>query len=120
MGRKKWEPTDEQRAQIRALAQHGIPQEEIAAFVGCDPKTLRRRCKAELAESAKGKVKLKMHAYQRAFKSDIVMMFYLKTQCGWRENMQTADADTLEGEFVFRETKKGERFEKSEHPEDDE
>lgn len=120
MGRKKWEPTDEQRIQIKALAQHCIPHDDIAAFVGVDPKTLRRRCKVELTESAKGKVKLKMHAFQRAFKSDIMAMFYLKTQCGWRENMQSESGEKLEGEFVYRETKKGERLATDEKSGDDE
>lgn len=40
-------PTAESRAQVEALAGYGIRQDEIARFLGVDPKTtVRERVKA--------------------------------------------------------------------------
>ena len=34
-------PTDKSRAEVAALYSYGIPQQEIASFIGIDTKTLR-------------------------------------------------------------------------------
>ena len=91
------EPTPETRAQVSALYSYGIPQEEIAGFIGVDAKTLRKHYRHELdtahvkAHAAVGKF-----LYQNATgatlgsgatHSDCVRaaMFWAKTRMGWRE-----------------------------------
>lgn len=46
------EPTKTSRAQVQSLATYGVPQDEIAAHVGIDPKTLRKHYRAELDAGA--------------------------------------------------------------------
>lgn len=55
-------PTQETRAEVRALASFGVPQEEIATYLDIDPKTLRKYYKDELLQS-----RLKVHARVGSF-----------------------------------------------------
>lgn len=45
---KPWEPTDFQRGQVKAWAEAGYTQEDIASRMDVDPKTLRAHCREEL------------------------------------------------------------------------
>lgn len=91
------EPTPETKAQVSALYSYGIPQEEIAGFIGIDAKTLRKHYRHELdtahvkAHAAVGKF-LYQNATGATLKegashSDCVRaaMFWAKTRMGWRE-----------------------------------
>ena len=42
MARKAFVATDAMREQVRHLAGIGVPQDDIAAVIGCAPKTLRK------------------------------------------------------------------------------
>jgi hypothetical protein len=55
-------PTAETAAEVRALSSFGVPQEEIAAYLDIDPKTLRKYYNAELMRS-----RLKVHARVGSF-----------------------------------------------------
>jgi hypothetical protein len=55
-------PTAETTAEVRALSSFGVPQEEIATYLGIDPKTLRKYYNAELMQS-----RLKVHARVGSF-----------------------------------------------------
>ena len=92
MGRRNWKPTEEQRAQVRALAHHLVPQADIAAFLDVDLKTLKKHCSEEIKAKARGLVALKQRAYLRAQEDDDVLMFYLRTQCGWSGTRADAEA----------------------------
>ena len=90
-------PTPESRAQVSALYSYGITQEEIAHFIGIDPKTLRLHYRDELDSAhIKANAKVGQFLFQNASgqtlkdgasHSDCVRaaMFWAKTRMGWRE-----------------------------------
>ena len=95
MGRKPITLTDEQRAQVEALAAY-LTQEQIADYFGIGKTTwfaiLERE--PDIAERYKrGKAKaiaaIAQGLIQQARAGDkVAAMFYLKTQAGWRETNQ--------------------------------
>ena len=95
MGRKPKTLTDEQRAQVEALAAY-LTQEQIADYFGIGKTTwfamLERE--PEISERYKrGKAKaigaVAQSLIQQARDGDkVAAMFYLKTQAGWRETSQ--------------------------------
>lgn len=106
MGRKAKELTDEQKAQVEALAAY-LTQEQIADYFGIGKTTwfamLDRE--PELSERYKrGKSRaiaaVAQGLIQQARGGDkVAAMFYLKTQAGWRETnrheLTGADGETL-------------------------
>lgn len=100
MSRRPHEPDERTRAEVSALCSFGVPQDEIAAYIGVDSKTLRKHYRAELdqseikANAAVGKF-LYQAASGRALKdgashADCVRaaMFWAKTRMKWRETSQ--------------------------------
>lgn len=91
------EPTDKTRAEVSALYSYGIPQEEIASYIGIDAKTLRKHYREELNSAhVKAHAAVGRFLYQNATgatlktgasHSDCVRaaMFWAKTRMGWRE-----------------------------------
>jgi DNA-binding transcriptional regulator YiaG len=49
MPRPRWNPTVKERGQIKMMAAFGLAQPAIAAVFGVSDRTLRTRCKNELA-----------------------------------------------------------------------
>jgi hypothetical protein len=49
MPRPRWNPTVKEREQIKMMAAYGLTQPAIAAVFGVTDRTLRTRCKTELA-----------------------------------------------------------------------
>jgi hypothetical protein len=92
MGRKAIELTEEQKAQVEALAAY-LTQEQIADYFGIGKTTWFAMMDrdAEIAERYKrGKAKaigsIAQSLIQQARNGDkVAAMFYLKTQAGWRE-----------------------------------
>lgn len=91
------DPTDKSRAEVAALYSYGIPQQEIASFIGIDTKTLRKHYRKELdvahvkAHAAVGRFLFQSATgatlKEGASHSDCVRaaMFWAKTRMGWRE-----------------------------------
>jgi hypothetical protein len=48
MVRRAHKPDPAQRRQVKAMAAHGIPETDISAVFGVDPKTLRKYYRDEL------------------------------------------------------------------------
>ena len=48
MPRKEHQPTDENRAEVQALASFGVPQEDISKYIGVSHVTLRKHYRREL------------------------------------------------------------------------
>ena len=88
-------PDEKTRAEVSALCAYGVPQHEIAVYIGVDPKTLRKHYRAELDTA-----KTKAHAavgrflYQAASGAALekgathadcirAAMFWAKTQMGF-------------------------------------
>ena len=97
MSRNPHEPTDKTRAEVSALCSFGVPQSEIATYIGIDPKTLRLHYRSELDQAhTKANAAVGKFLYQNASgatlkdgasHSDCVRaaMFWAKTRMGWRE-----------------------------------
>lgn len=91
------EPTEKTRAEASALYSYGIPQEEIARFIGIDAKTLRKHYREELdGAHVKANAAVGRFLYQNASGSTLkdgatysdcvrAAMFWAKTRMGWRE-----------------------------------
>lgn len=90
-------PTDRTRAEVSALYSFGIPQDDIARYIGVDAKTLRKHYRDELDNSVtKANAAVGRFLYQNATgntlkdgasHSDCVRaaMFWAKTRMGWKE-----------------------------------
>jgi len=97
MPAKAHKPTDESRAEVKALASFGLPQEDIAEYVGVSHVTLRKHYASELklsaikANATVGKYLFSLASGQAlrngASHSECARsaMFWAKTRMGWRE-----------------------------------
>ena len=106
MSRNPHEPTDKTRAEVSALCSFGVPQSEIATYIGIDAKTLRLHYRAELDQAhTKANAAVGKFLYQNASgatlkdgasHSDCVRaaMFWAKTRMGWRETAHIDHSST--------------------------
>lgn len=85
-----FEPTEEQRRLVRALAGFGITHEDIGKQVGCEPKTLRKHFREELdrgAVEATAKVAQSLFQMATTGKNVAAAIFWMKAQGGWQERL---------------------------------
>ncbi len=99
-GRPCYEPTDEDKARVKALVGYGMRQEEIAKVVynpdtgrGISKQTLARYFRKELDEGAiVANAKVAQSLYNKAIGggngSTVAAIFWLKARAGWTETMQ--------------------------------
>ena len=83
-----FEPTEEQRRTVRAMAGFGVPHEGIATLLDIDPKTLRRHFRRELdrgAVEATAKVAQSLFQLATVDKNVAAAIFWMKARAGWRE-----------------------------------
>ena len=83
-----FEPTEEQRRTVRAMAGYGIPQEDIATLLEIDAKTLRKHFRRELdrgAIEATAKVGQSLFRMATEGQSVAAAIFWMKARAGWRE-----------------------------------
>lgn len=91
------QPTDETRAEVRALASFGVTQEDIATFIGISKPTLAKYYSDELrVSSIKANATVGKYLYNLASGMALkngathgdcsrAAMFWAKTRMGWRE-----------------------------------
>ena len=86
-GKPQHYPTDEQRAQVNALAGFGVQEAEIARYIGIDPKTLRRWYRDELDTGhIRANAAVAKSLYRQATEGNVAAaIFWLKARAGWRE-----------------------------------
>lgn len=91
-GRPSHEPSGKDRKTVECMASYGIKQEEIAAVIGVDSKTLRAHYRNELdlsSTKANALVAQSLFAKATATKcsgpSVTAAIFWLKTRAGWKE-----------------------------------
>ena len=113
MGRKAIELTEEQKAQVEALAAY-LTNEQIADYFGITRPTfnsIMERDPEILLRYKRGKAKaigaVAQGLLQQARNGDkVAAMFYLKTQAGWRETsrheLTGADGDPIEFSKIER------------------
>lgn len=117
-GSPEHKPDEKSRAEVHALCAYGVPQEEIAVYIGIDAKTLRKHYRAELDTA-----KTKAHAavgrflYQAASGASLkdgashadclrAAMFWAKTQMGFRDNQEQVEKSDIDRVIeVVRATK---------------
>ena len=102
LGGKPERAFDEQEKKFaQYMSMVGRPREEIADVLDCTPKTLSKHL-GDMLDTAKEKASAKVisTAYRMATsgKDRAMTMFWLKTQCGWRET-QKVDV-TTNGESI--------------------
>lgn len=86
-GQKKWEPSADDIKRMESMAGVGISQEQIAKVYGVSVDTLQDRF-GELIANARTKAVASIGGalYRKAMAGNVTaMIFYLKTQGGWRE-----------------------------------
>ena len=94
------EPTEKTRAEVSALYSFGIPQDDIARYIGVDAKTLRKHYREELDNSVtKANAAVGRFLYQNATGTTIkdgashadcvrAAIFWAKTRMGWSETQK--------------------------------
>ena len=93
-----FEATEEQRRLVRAFAGFGVPQEDIARHIGCEPKTLRRHFREELDRgSLEATAKVAQSLFQMATtgKNVAAAIFWMKARAGWREKSPFEPGSTV-------------------------
>ena len=90
MARRGHMPDPVNRRQVEALAGYGVPEAEIAALVGIDPKTLRKHYRHELDHGhTKANAKVAENLFRKATgdgrESVIAAIFWLKARARWKE-----------------------------------
>ena len=101
---KPHEPTEAQKAEVRALASMGIPHDQISTYIGIDKKTLYKYYR-EILDRAKINADMKMAQclFQQAQNgSTPAAIFWLKIQAGWQEK-QALDL-TTNGESINKQS----------------
>lgn len=81
MGRPKKEFTPEQIEQIKTLARCHCPDTEIAAFMGCEESTIKRRF-APLIKDAReaGKANIRAKQFRLAMDGNVPMLIWIGKQ----------------------------------------
>lgn len=94
-----FQPTEEQRRTVKAMAGLGVPHDGIAVLLEVDPKTLRKYFHTELERgSVEATAKVAQSLFQMATqgKNVAAAIFWMKARAGWREKQEvqiTTDAD---------------------------
>ena len=89
--------TDALREKARYLAGLGVPQDDIAKFIGCAAKTLRRHFRDELDRGvAEANATISGSLFGAAFGAAkggnvTAQIFWLKTRARWREGLAADD-----------------------------
>lgn len=86
-----FEPTDEQRPLVRALAGFGVVHDNIAKHVGCEPKTLRKHFGEKVDRgSVEATAQVAQSLFQMATsgKNVAAAIFRMKCRGGWREKAE--------------------------------
>ncbi len=83
-----FEPTQEQRRTVRAMAGFGVPHEDIGTLLEIDAKTLRKHFRRELDRGsieATAKVAQTLFAMATSGQNVAAAIFWMKARAGWRE-----------------------------------
>ena len=71
---------------VRALAQYGVPQEDIAATIGCCVETMQKLYSDELAKGrALANARIGKRLFEKAMEGDVsALIFWAKCRMRWR------------------------------------
>ncbi len=83
-GRPPHQPTEEQRAQVEALAGFGVTEKEIGTYIGIDVKTLRKHYRRELDTGhIRTNVEVATNLYNQTKDNPTAAIFWLKIRAQW-------------------------------------
>ena len=90
MARPRHQPDAMQRRQVEAMAGYGVPETEIGAMIGIDPKTLRKHYRQELDHGhTKANIKVAENLFRKATgegrEAVTAAIFWLKARARWKE-----------------------------------
>ncbi|HIJ82987.1 MAG TPA: hypothetical protein HPQ00_02155 [Magnetococcales bacterium] len=99
-----FEATDDERKHVEAYSGYGVPQEQIASLVrdGIGIHTLRNNFEQELIRGkAKANADIGRTLFQQAMGGSIpALIFWAKTQMGWREPPQQVEVSNHAERFL--------------------
>jgi hypothetical protein len=101
MARPVFQPTEEQRRQVKALAAFGNKQEEIASLVGISMRTLRKYFRQELDRGAvEANTQVSQSLYKLALDGNVAAaIFWLKCRAKWRERSDFSSSPAVSSPF---------------------
>lgn len=90
-------PTQKSRDNVSLLLGCGMTQGNVASVLGISVNTLKKYYAEELLL---GKSKMQQMAFGKMYQGikagdKTLLIFYLKTQCGWRETYEVGASETL-------------------------
>ena len=89
MPRKAHEPTEKTRNEVQALAGFGVREDEIALYIGIDPKTLRKYYRPELDTGhIKANVNVARNLYKQTEKNPTAAIFWLRSRASWSDKSE--------------------------------
>jgi hypothetical protein len=93
MARKTFPVTDAMRERVQRLSGVGVPQDDIADIIDCDPKTLRKHFPNELRRGvAEANAAVATYLFAKAKEGNVTaQIFWLKTRARWREGRAPED-----------------------------
>ena len=100
MARKAFVLNEVAREKVRHLAGVGVRQDDIAKIIGCAPKTLRKRFRADLDRGvAEANATMCGFLFAAAKGGNIAaIIFWLKTRAHWRERKPSEVPASGDGE----------------------
>ncbi len=109
-GRPEHVATEQTRKQVKALVGYGLKQEDIARLIGITFKTLQKHYLEEIQiGKASANAEVINSLFQSIKKGNVTaQIFWLKTQCGWREtdNSNLVINNVLPQPVLYDKTKK--------------
>lgn len=86
---KEFEPTEEQRNLVKGFAAVGLPQSQIASYIGIDKVTLLKYFRKELDHGMiEANSQIAKTLYQKAMSGNIAAaIFWAKARMGWSERI---------------------------------
>lgn len=106
-GRPKFKVTDQIRHDVELLSSFGIPQEQIAAKIGCSVDTLFKYFQDEMnAARVDNNLKVSQSLFSNACAGNVVaQVFWLKTQAKWKETDKVEIVGKDDGPVEISEAK---------------
>lgn len=100
---REYDPKEAEVA--RALAQYGVPHEDIAATLGMCVETMQRLYSHELVKGrAAANAKIGKRLFEKAMSGDTsALIFWAKTRMGWKETQKVEAAPAGHGADVERD-----------------
>jgi predicted ArsR family transcriptional regulator len=83
-----YDPSEDQRRTVKAMAGFGVPQDDIANYLDIDAKTLRKHFRRELdggTLEANAKVAQSLFNMATSGRNVAAAIFWMKARAGWRE-----------------------------------